>query len=168
MGLGKGAVVTELYMPKNPIKALPDGTGLISRIKGIVYSAGAFTANSEARLHENCAALAAYAAGVIILLFALKLWPWVRFTCDSLFMLSNITLILAGITSPVAFYMTGYNPWDFAAGALFWFPAALLIICSAAYRFLDPNFPVWKTLYSSLVFPILSGAAIYFKRFLPF
>lgn len=168
MGLGESSRTAEVFMP------VSEPENKLSRIQNILYKALNFFAavkiffiDNEQNIFRGCVYSAVFAAVLLLILFLARFWRFIRLLTGIIFTVSSLFLKISSVISPVIFYCFGVNPWQYASGALFWLPAALLIICAASYRFLEKNFPVWKKLYSSLSYPVLSGAVIFVKHFLP-
>ena len=60
------------------------------------------------------------------------------------------------------------NLWQETEYVLFWFPVGLSLIGAVGLRLHDFNFPIWKTLFKSLLSPALSGLGGSLRSFVPF
>jgi hypothetical protein len=166
---GEGPRSSEVFMPLTaPGNKFDKIQNILRKTLGYVAAVKAFFIDNEQNVFTGCVFSAVSAAVLLLILFAARFWRLVRLLTGILFTVSGLLLIIASVISPLIFYGFGANPWQYASGALFWLPAALLIIGAVSYRFLERNFPVWKKLYSSFSYPVFSGAAIFLKHFLPF
>ena len=95
-------------------------------------------------------------------------WNALRNVSQLLFGLSKLILTLASLAAVGVALAFNSNLWNDSGYALFWMPAAALALGAIGLRLWDFNFPLWKTIYSSLLFPALSGAFISAKSLLPF
>jgi len=86
----------------------------------------------------------------------------------SLFLI-KISKVVLVIISVVALIMTcgfNLNLWSDFNFVLFWIPVGFLLAGAVGSWTIDDNFPIWKTLYTTMAFPLASGLGIVIKSLL--
>lgn len=88
------------------------------------------------------------------------MWTILSFISNILFKFSRFIFIFTSLTAIVVAYFVRINIWDFPA--FFVIPTGTLCIGALGLYLQDMNFPLWKSIYVSFIFPILSGISIIF------
>lgn len=165
IGLGKGAVTVEVVNP---------AANLTSAFQPVRQTA-ADAQNSYRKLllyftgHKGMfvgAVKPAFVALVALILGlrALKFWEPLRIISLLLLKASNLAIVLASVAALVMTFGFNVNIWRDSAFIVFWLPVGLLCAGAAGSWLVDDNFPVWRTLYVSMAFPLISGLGIMIKN----
>jgi hypothetical protein len=165
IGLGKGAMTVEVITPKSKLdKALNQG-------RQVVVEAETKYEKALGWLSAHMAAFSSFlkvAFTILILamlsLRSLKLWEPLRISSLLLLKASNIFLVLSSVAALVMTFGFNVNVWKDTDLVIFWLPAGLLAAGALGTWSVDENFPIWKTIYTGMSFPIVSGVGIIIKN----
>jgi|GEM_PF-6801523 len=116
---------------------------------------------------KNCLFILVAALSMILIFRALHLWAALRIFSEVLFNLSYFVIALISIISLDMKYIFSVNIWHDTRYILLWFPLELLCISALGLYVLDFNFPIWRVIYNSLLFPICSFILIIVRDFIP-
>lgn len=165
-GITRGSIVSEVFVPSQKLHQPMAKAGTI--VLGIKHR-WEMMKGTLVRREEWFARQAVYAlllfAGIMTLLWFCSFWRVLRGAGELLFGVSHFILTFGSILSLVLVYAYRMNPWHYAHGMLFWLPAGFLAISAGSIYLLDQNTPLWRTLYSGLLFPALAGAGIMIRSF---
>lgn len=96
---------------------------------------------------------------MVILRFTNK-WGYIRFISGYMLTFSNLILGALSFLALVIAVIVRSNLWIDIGYIFFWVPIGLLCLGAISGRIVDMNFPIWKTIYSSLSLPVMSGIGI--------
>ncbi len=83
-----------------------------------------------------------------------------RFILGMGFHLSANFLIFVSIVALLYYATTQVNVWPLLPYEALCAPIGYMLVCGASLRVLDPNVPVWNTMFRSMISPALSAAAV--------
>ncbi|MBN1823487.1 MAG: hypothetical protein JW803_04115 [Endomicrobiales bacterium] len=138
----------------------------ISEFSGVFSAALSYLRDNENAVKERFLFFLGGFAVFSLVLYAVRQYSFLRALLDLSFAASSLLLILTSIICAAFSFASNADLWSYGGHLLYWFPAGILAVCSVAFRFFDPNFPVWRTLYKSFFFPLLSVALVSFKNIL--
>lgn len=165
IGLGKGALTVEYVSPMSQVDKSLDPARRAARSVGGGYDRFIdWLKNRWAGFLSFVKTLFGVSVCVLLGFRLAKLWEPLRIT--SLFMLqaSNVFLVLSSVAGLVMTFGFNVNVWRDTDLVIFWMPAGLLAAGAAGSWLVDENFPVWKTIYTGLSFPIISGFGMMIKN----
>lgn len=171
IGLDKGSLTVEVISPAAGVNARINKSLIpVRRTAGQVHAGYLNFLNYFAEhwdgLLEHFKTLFALVLVCMAAMRFLKLFEPLRIFSLFLLKISNFLLILI---STIALIMTcGFNAnlWKDFNFVLFWIPVGLLTAGAVGSWTVDDNFPLWKTLYTTMAFPLASGVGIIIKGLL--
>jgi hypothetical protein len=152
-------------VPTSVVSA-PEGVDIITTVRTKYYNLIEHFLY-DINITKECIFILVVTLFLILTLRILHLWVALRIFSEVLFNLSYFTIALISIISLDMKYIFSVNVWYDTNYILLWFPLELLCISALGLYLLDFNFPIWRVVYNSLLFPICSFILIVVRDYIP-